>query len=445
MYKKFVQAITWNSINIFLYKVILLSHQITLFHFVPKALYGTAGSIFSMIYLLVGITGFGFDYMLYSFFSNYKQTKKHFIELVPQYIVRCCTIAFIAISLCLLFYSNSHNCYIQFFTNHIPSALFPYLLLIFISESLKKSLETLAQLSFLNKQVAKIQVSMVAIYALLVWCLYFITQQITLTTIFIPMIIISYAELFLTSFILYQFYQRIPAKTSTPLPNIYKTAIMKEQSYNYINQVAKTLFSPNFLFVFIAYNLGMSQAGSIRFFTNIITLLYMVFNRSVGVPTGALFSNIAQESFSKTRQLFLKITNFYIQVLYILAISITAILIPHLQNKTILPHVFLFIAIGFIEYITLTYEKLFIVRKASNILACINISSLILLWICLHVSILYINPQLILLPILCIRICSTLCIGYVTYKKWSIFPQLRITGQTCMLSTIIALLIMYFL
>lgn len=440
MYKKFIQALTWNSINIFAYKTILISHQIILFYFLPTTTYGTSGSIFALIYFMIGITGFGFEYTLYTFFSHHKQNKQHFKQLLPQYFVRIATIISVAIALYFIFTTNINSNLIKFWTESIPLTLLPYLLLIFISESIKRSLETLAQLLFLNKQIATIQISMIFSYVLLFWSSYAITGHIDLHTIFIPMTCISYTEIILLTTLLYKFYKTLPQAHNTN--NLQNSSILKDQLYNYINQLGKSFFSPNFLMTFIAYNLGMAQAGRIRFFTNIITLLYMLLNRSVGIPSGALLSNMTQQAFEKTKQAFLEITNMYIQFLYALCFTIIVIIAPRLltiastdSESYITYHILFFMFAGFVEYLTLTYEKLYITQRASWYLALVNITSMVFLFITIQQSFIT-HQKFLLLPMCLIRIVTSIIISAYAYKKWSIKPSISINRQTMLVTTI---------
>ena len=433
MYQKFIKAITWNSINVFLYKSILLLHQIVLFHFIPKALYGTSGTIFSSIYLLIGVSTLGFDYALFALFSAYIQSKKTFRDLVAQYIIRFIITVSIALIIAMLLYSNIQVQILNFFQQSIPYTLIPIVLTIFITESMRKSIETAAQLLFLNQAIACIQVSMILLYAIMVWASYLFLGFISLYTIFIPMLIISTLETMLTTIIIYNVYKKLPEQSSNTHPITHKSAFIQEQLFNYINQTAKNLFSPNFLMVFVAYNLGMTQAGYIRFFTNIITLLYMFLTRSIGVPTGALFSKLLSTPFSTTRSSFIKITNTYIQVLYFFAITIIVTILPYLRHHAMTPHILLFIAVGFVEYITITYEKLFVVQKHSKNLAIINTMSIALLFLYLYIK-KNIALSLIILPILLIRISSAVYIGYYAFIRWKVAPTLMIKRQTVLLS-----------
>lgn len=439
MYKKFISAITWNSINVFVYKAILLLHQIILFYFIPNELYGTSGTIFAALYLLIGCTNFGFEYSLFTFFAHYIKNKQNMKQLGLQCILKTLTTCIVAFTVFKLTQKASGPNLTHLFMYQLPVNLIPYLLIIFMAESIRKYLETIAELAFLNKQITIIQTTMISAYVILFWSSYFIYGNITLNTIFIPMVIVSCSEAILTLKILWDWYKEIPSLPAAQQSNsISLCHIAKEQAYNYINQLSKNLFSPNFLMVLIAYQIGMQQTGQIRFFTNIITLLYMILNRSVAIPSGALFSSINKENFSKTKKLFLTITNTYIQFLYVLAIIVITTTVNQLfiQQSEIQTFYFvlLFILAGFIEYITITYEKLYIVQHKTHQLAIINACSALTFIAIIYNTLL--SPSLFLLPMCFIRIITAYLIGLYAYKKWGIKPQMLISQKALNLGLI---------
>ena len=92
MFAQFLQAIAWNTISLFFYKSILLIHQIALFSAISQQTYGIIGTIFAAMYLLIGLTNFGFEYSLFPFFSEYSTTKKAFSVIIKQYCYRLFTI-----------------------------------------------------------------------------------------------------------------------------------------------------------------------------------------------------------------------------------------------------------------------------------------------------------------------------------------------------------------
>jgi hypothetical protein len=442
---QFLNAVLWNTINVFLYKILLQTHQVCLFYIISKELFGVSGTIFSSVYFLISMTNFGFDYSLFSFYQQYSSSQQQFKKLINQYMVRLCITLSIILG-CFIFRDFlAQFGAINFFVKNIPYALLPCIASIFITESLKKSLETLAQLSFLNKSITILEISTIVTYLSIVWCLYFIRGTIDLYGIFIPMMLTSCIELILLIKRLYLFYQSLPIKNEQPRNLLDNPSIISNQLVNYINQITKSLFSPNFLILFLAYRLGMVKAGYIKLFTDIIILLYMLLNRCVGTPSGALLSRLPQGTIldqQAIKQAFLKITNAYIQLLYALAITIAAAIAPCFLKSscfhpTITINILLFILAGFIEYIFITYEKMFITQNASKSLALINAISAT----SLIVSINYFSQvgnlnssQLTLLPIILIRLATVGTVALVAYKKWSIFPSLRMHYKTAIIS-----------
>ncbi len=457
---QFLHAILWNTINVFLYKILLQTHQTCLFYVISKQLFGISGTIFSSIYFLISITNFGFDYSLFSFYQQYSTDQQEFQKLIKQYVMRF-FITCIIVACCFAAQGFlSHVPTISFFTDNVPYALMPCLASIFITESLKKSLETLAQLSFLNKSITILEISTIATYLAIVWSSYFVYGTINLYSIFIPMMLTSFIELLLLIKRLYLFYKTLPTTHCSsinfvgPCPTTCRSAatshfakasrisaIIANQAVNYLNQVAKALFSPNFLILLLAYRLGMVKAGYIKLFTDIIILLYMLLNRAVGTPSGALLSRLPQGTMlnqQTIKETFLKITNVYIQLLYALAITIAAALVPCILKSscfhpTITISILLFILAGFIEYIVITYEKLFITQNASKTLAMINLGSMLCLALILYQTSNSTSP-FILLPIIMIRCVTVSTIALVAYKRWSIFPTLTMRYQTALIA-----------
>jgi len=439
VFHSFLTAISWNILNLFLYKIILQVHQACLFLVISQELFGLSGTLFSTIYFLISITNVGFDYFIITHHSSYTHSKKTFKKLLPIFIVR---VGCSALALLLLFTINQFTPIkpLHFLISQTSPALLALLILIFLSESIKKSLDILAQMSFLQKSITLFDLSTLLIYLAFVWGSYFASGTITLYTIFIPMGMISILECLLLFFRLRQYYDTLPAATtSITLPT--KRIIMHQQAINYLNQITKALFSPNFFIIILAYNLGMSKAGYIKLFTDIIILLYMLLNRSFGLPSAALFSSVIQQnplSPEAIKKTFLKITNWYIQFLYALGITLCAIMIPYLMAQSTVPaaiafNIIVFVFAGFIEYLIISYEKWYLTQNKAWILATINTLSLIP-YAALLCSTYLISPVLILTPIVAIRLCTLIIIIYITYRRWNIIPSWKIKSQTLLIS-----------
>ncbi|MCX5924492.1 MAG: hypothetical protein NTZ68_03650 [Candidatus Dependentiae bacterium] len=466
MHTQFLQAIKWNTINVFLYKFLLQTHQACLFYAVSKELFGTSGTIFSSIYLLISLTNFGFDYSLFSFYHEYSSSQTRFKSLVKQYALRAMVTLLVVACISIVGVFGAEIKIVDFFLRSVPRALLPFLACIFITESLKKSLEVLAQLSFLNKSITILEIGTIVTYLTVVWSSYLIRGSIDLYSIFIPMALTSAFELVLLVKRLYLYYLTLPtcevseeqndtllfsgSTSDSPTSSssgltrgssIKSSYILTNQAINYVNQVAKAFFSPNFLILFLAYHLGMVRAGYIKLFTDIVILLYMLLNRSVGIPSGALLSKLPRGTLLDQlaiKTTFLKITNAYIQFLYALAATITAAIAPCILKSScfqpiITTNVLLFIFAAFVEYVVITYEKLYITQHASKYLAMINSVSMLCLGVALYHST-TLPSSLILIPIIVIRFVTVGIIAFVAHRKWFLFPDLKIHFKTLLIS-----------
>lgn len=437
MLHSFFTAISWNVLNVFLYKIILQTHQACLFLAISQELFGFSGTLFSTIYFLISITNIGFDYFIITHHQNYTYSKENFKKLLPLFMVR---LACSGLALATLFIVNQFTNIkpIQFLLSQASMSMLIILIVIFLCESIKKSLDILAQMSFLQKSITLFDISTLLIYLGCVWGAYFVTGSITLYIIFIPMGIISILECVLLFLRLCKYYNTLPpGVTQTPITLPTPQTIAQQQAINYLNQITKALFSPNFFIIILAYNLGMSKAGYIKLFTDTIILLYMLLNRSFGLPSAALFSSVIQKnplSHEAIKRTFIQITNWYIQFLYALGITLMAIMIPYLVAQSTLStaialNILLFVFAGFVEYLIISYEKWYLTQNKAWILALINTASLIPYAILLY-CFQSIPPTLILAPIVGIRLCTIVIIIYTTYRQWNIIPSWAIHAQT---------------
>jgi hypothetical protein len=445
----FFKAITYNVANIFLYKIILQLHQTALFFIIPSTMFGLIGTLFSSIYFLISITNIGFDYFIIMHHSSYTSCQKNFKKLFFIFIARLITVLCIII---LLWFINNHYklCPVSNILNHTNPLLLTIIVFIFISESIKKSLDALAQMSFLQRSITFFDISTIIMYAFFVWSSYFLFQSISLYTIFIPMAFISILECYLLTNAIRSFYNRLPAADSRhPTPQVKE--IITHQIINYINQITKALFSPNFFILIFACYFGLSKAGYIKLFTDSIVLLYMLLNRSFGLPTAALFSSLSKDSDTSSK-VFIKITNWYIQFLYALAMTIALLFYFYGNNdsfsSSIVSNVIIFIFAGFIEYLLIAYEKWYLTQNKSLILATINgvnlLGYLLLFLVCTYYSDMPLVLGSVLMPIIILRVLSLISIIYVTHKIWHITPSFKITHWTILVTlftTFISLLL----
>lgn len=429
MHKKFIKALAWNSSVVFLYKAILLLHQIMLYSIISKTLYGIQSTLFACIYLVIAITNFGFEETLLPFFSTYSQSKRQFLQLINYLMLRIVTVTFVAITMykLILIYSSTH--FIENLKNYCDHQLLIIIMLIFFVESIKKSMNAIAQLAFLNKQLAYAELGMLFSYVSIIWISYGSGRAISLHTIFLSMLITATIELMYLTLVLLQYYQHLPT-TLTTTPKIASIIIARQSMYNYIHQLSKTIFSPNSMTILFAYLLGFQQAATIKFFTNIITLGYTFIYKIISSAGGATLSHVHQASTDLIRDVFSKITTVYFQFLVTMTVMVSIILGCSWYRATItntmVLQLSLFFIVGFLEQITLIYERLFISQGRAAILAIVNICELMMLLPILYYILFYAGDKnynyIIFIFFVIIKLISLCTIASLARAYWNITP-----------------------
>jgi hypothetical protein len=388
MYKKFITALTWNSSATFFYKIVLLLHQILLYSVISKTLYGLQSTLFAIIYTIITVTNFGFSETLLPFFSTLSKTKQQFVQNWHHFIWHAITSIFIS----FLFYTITLNAPGEFLHNiriYCNKNVILIISMIILIESIKKSLIAMMQLAFLNKQIAYAEIIMLTIYIATVWSFFNIYGTLSIEIIFIPMLATLILEFFYLLCCFLNFYYQLP-QANTRMPKIPFKVIFYQRICNYINQIIKTIYSPNFMTISIAYILGFKESATIKFFINIITLCYTCISKTIGVTTGAALSAMNQMPLQEIRSFFKQITMQYFKILSILNIIISILIGYALYNNTITYmmalQIILFFIINLLEHLSITYEQLFISQGSVSTITSINIVGLILLIISAYLS-----------------------------------------------------------
>ena len=422
MQKIFIKALMWNSSTTFIYKITLLSHQILLYSVISNTLYGLQSTLFAVIYTIIALTNFGFEETLLPFFSTFTQSKQQFHQILLHFLLHFITINIVALLIYLITLHGSgeflHNVQAHCNKNFIIIAI-----MIFIIESLKKTLIAMMQLAFLNKEIACAEITMLIMYIASVWTIYGIRGQLELHSIFLPMLIASSLEFCYLFYGLFTFYQRLPVEKKAP--NIPFKVLFKQRIYNYVNQISKTIYSPNSMTIFFAYFLGFQQAATIKFFTNIITLCYTFISKTIGVTTGAAFSAMNKMPLQKLQSFFKDVTKRYFQMLLLLT-TILAIVIGYSYYQSIITgtmslQIILFFSISLLEHVSITYEQFFMSQHATWILTIINMFGLSLL---IGYGQVYLSQTINLSTMICIfistKIISLWTISFLAKRRWNI-------------------------
>lgn len=408
MYAQFIRAIKWNTVGIIFYKIFLFAHQSLLFTYISQFNYGIIGALFSTIYFFIPLSNFGFDYTAIAFFKK-RRSQQESSLIIHRYGQRIIAL------LGIMFTATCLQYYMQF---NIPWSLFFTCLGLFFFESIKQSLRTHAHIFHLNKKIAVVENICLLFYIATVWFFLLWVESTSLTVFFLPLLFFSIFEVAYIIFILYCAYTELPKESETEEP----LSFFKESGFNYVNQLSKAFFSPNFLILFLAITIGFYKTGYIKFITNIIIFLYTIFYRSIRMSGGALLSSISKMPKSLIKKTFNTITNYYAHILTITSFYFGGLLYYYSQKFA--PDSFatymiilVFCFISFLEYGTLAYETLFITQKRGEELARINILNLVGVGLFLLLS--YFFPHPLLLFLLCSLKMST--IAYTIFRASQIW------------------------
>ena len=204
LHQQFLRAIRWNALEKLLYNPLYFLHYTVLFKVTDTALYGLAGAIFSTLYLAGTITSFGFNGALHGFLSELTVNKRNFltiltINFIPQLIIFLGIIGGLLLGLIPL-------------PNVIESDHFALIMITgaLITESTKKKLKSILQLSFKNRATAISEVFSLIIYLLLFWGGYLLNIPISLSLLFTPLLISSSITVAVLLFNVYHLYQSLP-------------------------------------------------------------------------------------------------------------------------------------------------------------------------------------------------------------------------------------------
>lgn len=445
MYYKFIKALRWNTTAAFLYKTGLLLHQIALYSIVSQRFYGLTGTIFAIIYLTISLTNFGFEYTLLPFFAQATKSKNQFQQILYHLAARVIMVGIISLFFYAFLLHAPYTC-IKNITSQCSPLVLGIMSCIFFIESIKKSVNTIMQLAFMNQAIATAEIAMLGSYIAMVWITYSIQKIVSLYTLLIPLLITASAELCFFLLLLIRFYKKLP-DVPGKITKIPFLVLMQQRFYNFINQLTKTFFSPNFMILILATLFGFQKVGSIKVFTNTIALIYTFLNRTFGITSGATFSanrHLKQQDF---QNLFIKITNNYFQALFVIAVACVGYISYYttIVNSTnaIMIQVMPFFVISFLEYLVLTYEQLFLAKQAALQLAMINAINLIVLAIVVSYSLtMHMNKALFIL--LGMRVCSVAAISYTAFYLWNIKPKFSIDKTILCIGLILTCMLFIF-
>lgn len=429
IYRHFMHSIRWNAFESITYQALLLAHQVALFSVTDYATYGLIGTLFSITYLLVIITNFGFDVSLSPFFTLLTKNKTYYkdillLQLLPEYCIL--GILFACALLCkYLFFSS-----LLFFQSIDITMLFVLASLI-LFEGAKKTLRVLLQLACLSHKSAFIEVITIITYTSIVWIGYALGYPITLELVFIPLLLVSAASTVVLFFFVYDYYQELPENSESQLPPGTQWRIMRSRVFNFLNQISHSFFSSNFLVPFFAILFGFNKAGILKLISSIIHCITLIIQKVFGVSGALFFSRLKNMNLASKQNAFLIISNSLNHVLCGILIFIginysTLIAISSLPDATLtIPIGCLFLIITLSESFFIAYEKFYINEERADYLFLFNL--IVIGFLILLISNAQHFSQLtLMIAFIAIRLIAFISLSILSFQQWQIKPTFKI-------------------
>ncbi len=417
MSKQFHASFRWTLSGSFVYETCKVAHCLLLMKCMPTALYGTMGSLFSIIYLVTYIADLGATNSLPPFIHLMNKSKSNFKTFLLTYsllphaplIIGCAGVAtYIAATT-----------FTQLpFLWLIPSIIF--------LETTRTFLRMLLHATFLTKHVVSIEVAILFLYLAMTWVpVVVFNQPLTLNTIFIPHFIDSL--ICVSAFVLLVLsYQRSLPNAPCSIDNTLPKRLITTRLFNYLLRVTRNMFTSNFLTPLFAWRFGLVSAGTFYIASIIVNALQSVIKSTIWYPGNALLANVKEESQEVKMQAFTSINNKLMSmlapVIIIIGLNIDSIIkiskLPSITNESI-ALALLFLLISLAEFFFLLYEQLYIIEEAANKLFLFKLTELAVLYVMVRHSIIT-SPVATLVALIVVRAVSFAIISTNAWSTWKI-------------------------
>jgi|GEM_PF-3363317 len=286
---RFFLAVKWNTFESIGYQFIFILHQIGLFMYCDRALYGKVGALFSACYVSVTLIVSGFDGGLLPFFKKFISDKRSFKIFIFEHValqlvlmtLATYSLWFLVIYVCPFFELSSITIFI--------------LATFIVVEGIKKILKHLLYLAFYNRQTALYEVVQILCYVLTVWGVHELGLPFSIELFFLPFIAYSTIFSFLCIRKLFHYYRTLACqKSSSILPS--SLTFFRIRFAVLVNQISRSFFSSNFLIPLFALHGGFQEAGVLTFANYLTHACISLFQKIAVSPAEALFSRIKQFS-----------------------------------------------------------------------------------------------------------------------------------------------------
>ncbi len=438
--KQFTFGILWTLIDSVGSQGLVILYHILYRSFAGHEEHGILSCLLSLVYLCVALSNIGLDKSLAPFLEIFTASKKRLqlfgaVFLVPQmlFLIVLCTIVYVFIPL------GSVPLLSQL-ASFISKPVIGYVFLVFLLESLRKTVRTFLQLSFYFRFAAFVELIGISLNVVGITVLYYASKlsllsswQLLAASSLIQLVVLAVGMGYLYS-TLSQDAEKIA------LYGLFKR-VSKTRLFAWGVQSLNQLYSGNFLVPICALQFGVASASLMKVITSISYWITLVAKKVFGVTSNALLAHLKSRSMDTQKEAFHYLTEVFNQALYGLLIFLI------INGKKIALHQFngaptitwsllyFMLILTFFESFFVLYEKWYILEEDAQTYLLFNLVSIGFLYAV--VKVLH-SPLAILSAIICIRVSTFIALSLFSFYRWQIWPSLRPLLTTLVASTLIA-------
>jgi len=429
---KFSTATKWNLSGTIFFEALKLINQFFLLKNMELANYGKLGTIFSIIFLTIHLSGFEAENSIYPFISEITKSKNIFRSFFKNYIF-----------LQILFLVTGATLSLLFLKNKFSLALLIVIFLLIIFEGLRILMRSALYLLFLNKKTILTESALTIAFIILSWAPTLIFHQSpTIFNILLSYLITSIIAVIIFLFFLSSYSYELENSTEKLNTNFLKR-IIKTRCLNSLIKSSSYFFSENFLIPFFAFKFGFELAGVFKFASYIARSIKSIAHVIIGFTGGALLSNLKRASLYAKQEAFLLISNQLNKILFFilifLIINYQNIFLPIYQSKTIILSSTLFLFFIISEHLLTLYEQFYLVEEALNKLITFKMLEFALLYLTLTLG-KTLNPVEFFLMLLIIRMLIFVILALNAYTLWKIKPNFKIQLKFLLITIAVSLI-----
>lgn len=414
-----------NTIISTLFEFLKITHQASLLWHCSLSVYGTIGTLFSLLFAAISFSSIALDSALPAFIHTIFSSQQNCRKIIARLVIS--QIFFLGVgSLCMNYIMT------YFFPSlAVSTPLMILLALLAVIEGLRIVARSMLHALGIHSYPLFSELLIMVLYMGLVWIPFLMYGYFPdLTMLFSYYCICSVLALVVLSCFIYRYYTLLP-KTEEfclfPWKRFFKLRV-----FTYASKLSSYFFTGNVLIPFFAAHFGFSQSGIFKFASYSIDAFKGVIHTVIGFPSGALFARLKNETIEKKREAFKQASNtLHIFLLGIIIFSIMILKIHFFMTSTTPLHSvfismsFFFFLLFISEQIIVVYEKFYLIEESSHILVAIKIIEIISVLGLLSYSSLF--PLYVLCILLCsIRFLSFCTLALYAYQQWSLMPSFNI-------------------